>query len=116
MPTSKLVPLKAILGEKTGLAVLVGNAAMVMTYAEFRYGAALGRKNVSSFTMGTGIGGGVVQLGAVGVSCLAQRLRPRAPLRELAPHRRQRGDLRELEPEHDARGKQADDLHQRRRK
>jgi glucokinase len=56
----KHVPLKAILGEKTGLPVLVENDANAMAYAEFRYGAARGLKNVIGLTLGTGIGGGFV--------------------------------------------------------
>lgn len=60
VPGWKHVPLKAILGEKTGLPVLVENDANAMTYAEFRYGAARGLKNVIGLTMGTGIGGGLV--------------------------------------------------------
>jgi glucokinase len=60
VPGWKHVPLKAILSEKTGLPVLVENDANAMVYAEFRYGAARGLKNVIGLTMGTGIGGGVV--------------------------------------------------------
>ena len=60
VPGWKHVPLKAILGEKTGLPVLVENDANAMTYAEFRHGAARGLKNVIGLTMGTGIGGGLV--------------------------------------------------------
>lgn len=60
VPGWKHVPLKAILSEKAGLPVLVENDANAMTYAEFRYGAARGLKNVIGLTMGTGIGGGVV--------------------------------------------------------
>lgn len=60
VPGWKHVPLKAILGEKTGLPVLVENDANAMTYAEFRHGAARGLKNVIGMTLGTGIGGGLV--------------------------------------------------------
>ena len=60
VPGWKHVPLKAILGEKTGLPVLVENDANAMTYAEFRHGAARGLRNVIGLTMGTGIGGGLV--------------------------------------------------------
>jgi glucokinase len=60
VPGWKHVPLKAILSEKTGLPVLVENDANAMAYAEFRYGAARGLKNVIGLTMGTGIGGGIV--------------------------------------------------------
>ena len=57
VPGWKHVPLKTILGEKTGLSVVVDNDANAMTYAEFRYGAARGLKNVVGLTIGTGIGG-----------------------------------------------------------
>ncbi len=60
VPGWKHVPLKTILGEKTGLPVLVENDANAMTYAEFRHGAARGLKNVIGMTLGTGIGGGLV--------------------------------------------------------
>lgn len=60
VPGWKHVPLKAILGEKTGLPVVVENDANAMCYAEFRYGAARGLRNVVALTMGTGIGGGLV--------------------------------------------------------
>lgn len=60
VPGWKHIPLKAILGEKTGLPTVVENDANAMCYAEFRYGAARGLKNVVALTMGTGIGGGLV--------------------------------------------------------
>lgn len=60
VPGWKHVPLKAILGEKTGLPVVVENDANAMCYAEYRYGAARGLRNVVALTMGTGIGGGLV--------------------------------------------------------
>ncbi len=60
VPGWKHVPLKTILSEKTGLPVLVDNDANAMAYAEYRYGAARGLKNVIGLTMGTGIGGGMV--------------------------------------------------------
>ncbi|MCB1228340.1 MAG: ROK family protein, partial [Verrucomicrobiales bacterium] len=60
VPGWKHVPLKAVLGEKTGLPVTVDNDANAMAYAEFRYGAARGLKNVVALTMGTGIGGALV--------------------------------------------------------
>lgn len=67
------VPLKTILGEKTGLPVVVENDANAMAYAEFRYGAARGLKNVVALTMGTGIGGGLILNGQLyrGSGCAA---------------------------------------------
>lgn len=60
VPGWKHIPLKAILSEKTGLPTIVENDANAMCYAEFRYGAARGLRNVVALTMGTGIGGGLV--------------------------------------------------------
>lgn len=73
VPGWKHVPLKAILGEKTGLPVVVENDANAMAYAEFRYGAARGLNNVVALTMGTGIGGGLILNGQLyrGSGCAA---------------------------------------------
>ena len=54
------VPLRDILGAKTGLPVLVDNDANCMAYAEWRYGAGRGYRNVVALTLGTGIGGGLI--------------------------------------------------------
>ncbi len=73
VPGWKHVPLKAILGEKTGLPVVVENDANAMAWAEFRYGAARGLTNMVALTMGTGIGGGLVLNGQMyrGSGCAA---------------------------------------------
>lgn len=73
VPGWKQVSLKDVLGAKTGLPVLVENDANAMAYAEFRYGAARGLKNVVGLTMGTGIGGGLVLNGKMyrGTACVA---------------------------------------------
>lgn len=73
VPGWKHVPLKAILGEKTGLPVVVENDANAMAYAEYRYGAGRGLKNVVALTMGTGIGGGLILNGQLyrGSGCAA---------------------------------------------
>lgn len=73
VPGWKHVPLKTILGEKTGLPVVVENDANAMAYAEFRYGAARGLQNVVALTMGTGIGGGLILNGRLfrGAGCVA---------------------------------------------
>lgn len=73
VPGWKHVPLKAILGEKTGLPVIVENDANAMAYAEFRYGAGRGMNNVVALTMGTGIGGGLILNGQLyrGSGCAA---------------------------------------------
>lgn len=73
VPGWKHVPLKTILGDSTGLPVVVENDANAMAYAEFRYGAASGLKNVVALTMGTGIGGGLILNGQLyrGSGCAA---------------------------------------------
>jgi glucokinase len=60
VPGWKHIPLKTLLQEKTGLPTLVENDANAMTYAEYRYGAGKGMKNVVGITLGTGVGGGFV--------------------------------------------------------
>jgi glucokinase len=54
------VPLKTILSALTRLPCVVENDANAMTYAEWRYGAARGLKNVVALTLGTGVGGGLI--------------------------------------------------------
>lgn len=54
------VPLRTILSEMSGLPVVVENDANAMCYAEWRYGAAKGMKNVVALTLGTGVGGALV--------------------------------------------------------
>lgn len=54
------VPLKTILGEMSGLPAVVENDANAMAYAEWRYGAGQGMKNVVALTLGTGVGGGLI--------------------------------------------------------
>lgn len=73
VPGWKHVPLKSILGERTGLPVVVENDANAMCYAEWRHGAARGLRNVVALTMGTGIGGGLVLDGRLyrGSQCAA---------------------------------------------
>jgi len=54
------VPLKTLLGSLTKLPCVVENDANAMCYAEWRYGAGKGLKNVVALTLGTGVGGGLV--------------------------------------------------------
>ena len=56
----KHIPLRAILTERTGLPSIIENDANAMTYAEWRYGAGRGLRNVVAMTLGTGVGGGLV--------------------------------------------------------
>jgi glucokinase len=60
VPGWKNVPFKTILQEKTGLPCVIENDANAMTYAEWRYGAAMGKTNVVALTLGTGVGGGLI--------------------------------------------------------
>ncbi|MCE9517959.1 MAG: ROK family protein [Verrucomicrobia bacterium] len=60
VPGWKQIPLREILSSQTGLPVTVENDANAMTYAEWRYGAGRGLKNVIGLTLGTGVGGGMV--------------------------------------------------------
>lgn len=60
VPGWKHVPLKTLLSDKAGLPVVVDNDANAMAWAEFRYGAARGLRNVVALTLGTGIGGGLI--------------------------------------------------------
>ena len=60
VPGWKHIPLKTILSDKTGLPVVVENDANAMAYAEWRYGAGRGLRNVVALTLGTGVGGGLV--------------------------------------------------------
>lgn len=54
-------PLREGLGERLGLPVVVENDANVAAWAEFRYGSAKDVTNsMAMFTVGTGIGGGLV--------------------------------------------------------
>ncbi len=67
------IPLKQILSEMSGLSVVVENDANAMTYAEWRYGAGRGLKNVIGLTLGTGVGAGLVLNGQMfrGSQCSA---------------------------------------------
>jgi glucokinase len=56
----KLVPLRDILQERTGLPSALENDAKSMSYAEWRHGAAKGKRNVVCITLGTGVGGGLI--------------------------------------------------------
>jgi glucokinase len=56
----KEVALRQILQERTGLPSVIENDAKSMTYAEWRHGAARGKRNVVCVTLGTGVGGGLI--------------------------------------------------------
>jgi len=54
------VPLKKTIEEYVGLPVALLNDARAMTLAEWQYGAGRGVDTIACFTIGTGIGGGLV--------------------------------------------------------
>lgn len=54
------VPIAASLGEALGVPVAVGNDANVALYGEARVGSARGAAHAVMFTLGTGVGGGVL--------------------------------------------------------
>ncbi|HIW61319.1 MAG TPA: ROK family glucokinase [Candidatus Stackebrandtia excrementipullorum] len=53
-------PLRRLLSEDIDLPIVVENDANVAAWAEFQYGAAREASNAALFTIGTGIGGGLV--------------------------------------------------------
>jgi glucokinase len=59
------VPIRDLVGERTGLPVFVDNDATVAALAEHLYGAARGAENAVMLTIGTGIGGGLILGGEV---------------------------------------------------
>jgi glucokinase len=54
------VPLADILREKYGVGVFIVNDASAAALGEYRYGAGRGVKDLVLFTLGTGIGGGII--------------------------------------------------------
>lgn len=59
------LPIRDLLGERTGLPVFVDNDATVAALAEHLYGAAKGTRNAVMLTIGTGIGGGLILNGEI---------------------------------------------------
>jgi len=54
------VPLAKLVSDQTGLGVYLGNDANLAALGEFQYGAGRGTKHLVMFTLGTGIGGGII--------------------------------------------------------
>jgi glucokinase len=54
------LPIRDLVGERTGLPVFVDNDANVAALAEHLFGAARGADNAVMLTLGTGIGGGLI--------------------------------------------------------
>jgi glucokinase len=59
------LPIRELVGERTGLPIFVDNDANVAALAEHLYGAARGADNAVMLTIGTGIGGGLILDGKV---------------------------------------------------
>jgi glucokinase len=59
------LPIRDLVGERTGLPVFVDNDANVAALAEHLYGAARGAENAVMLTIGTGIGGGLILGGEI---------------------------------------------------
>jgi glucokinase len=57
------VPLRALVQERTGLNVVLGNDANAAALAEWRFGAGVGTRHLVYVTVSTGIGGGVINDG-----------------------------------------------------
>jgi len=60
LPGWRTVPLRALLSERTGKLVRVGNDANLAAVAEWRHGAAVGANDVVYLTVSTGVGGGII--------------------------------------------------------
>ena len=59
------VPLRDQLAQATGLRTVIDNDAKAMTYAEWKFGAGRGGRNVICVTLGTGVGGGLILDGKI---------------------------------------------------
>lgn len=59
------VPLKQLVEAHSGLPVYVENDTNAMTFGEFKYGAAIGHKEIICLSLGTGIGGGIITGGSL---------------------------------------------------
>lgn len=61
----KNVPLRTLVEQELGTAMVMDNDANVAALGEYRYGAGRGTRHLVMFTLGTGIGGGVIVDGEV---------------------------------------------------
>lgn len=69
MPKFKNVPICRMLNEKLGAPVVFDNDANVACWGEYAVGAGKGVKNMVFFTLGTGIGGGIINNGELVHGC-----------------------------------------------
>lgn len=60
LPGWRNVPLRAILEERTGLSIELGNDANAAALGEWFFGAGKNRRNLVYITVSTGVGGGVI--------------------------------------------------------
>jgi glucokinase len=61
----KNIPLRDLVEAEIGIAMVMDNDANVAALGEYRYGAGRGTKHLVMFTLGTGIGGGIIVDGEV---------------------------------------------------
>jgi glucokinase len=69
MPKFKNVPICRMLNEKLGAPIVFDNDANVACWGEYAVGAGKGVKDIVFFTLGTGIGGGIVSNGELVHGC-----------------------------------------------
>jgi len=69
MPKFKNVPICRMLNEKLGAPIIFDNDANVACWGEYAVGAGKGVKDIVFFTLGTGIGGGIVSNGELVHGC-----------------------------------------------
>ena len=69
MPTFKNVPICRMLNERLGAPVVFDNDANVACWGEYAVGAGKGVKDMVFFTLGTGIGGGIISNGELVHGC-----------------------------------------------
>jgi glucokinase len=69
MPTFKNVPICKMLNDKLGKPIIFDNDANVACFGEFTAGAGKGVNNMVFFTLGTGIGGGIINDGELIHGC-----------------------------------------------
>ncbi len=69
MPKFKNVPICKMLNEKLGTPVVFDNDANVACWGEYAVGAGKGVKDIVFFTLGTGIGGGIISNGELVHGC-----------------------------------------------
>lgn len=69
MPTFKNVPICRMLNERLGVPIVFDNDANVACWGEYAVGAGKGVKDMVFFTLGTGIGGGIISSGELVHGC-----------------------------------------------